>query len=203
MISDQGVSVGYMEQDPFLTGFENIGRFASTRLIASRCIRSNVRKVEVRPLHAREQPASAGERRRAALARLWASERMMCWTRPTNHLGYSAIRCLRRAEGDPCGICYHCLTIGLPTRIDPCERFGSIGGVVRRQTIGFAEFRRPGATQMGEEETMQRHQSFETRKIKSKGAVGLSGGYFSAGGKSANQGAACGLARDSALPEKR
>ncbi len=88
-----GASVGYMEQDPDLSGFATLGDFAADGLPAGEAYRIEMAAegLKFRP----DTPvaaASGGERRRAALARLIAQEpALMLLDEPTNHLDIEAI----------------------------------------------------------------------------------------------------------------
>ncbi len=93
-----GVSVGYMEQDPDLSGFATLGDFAMSTLDPSEAYR-----VEMAAEGLKFDPAtpvsgaSGGERRRAALAKLMAeAPELMLLDEPTNHLDIEAIAWLER-----------------------------------------------------------------------------------------------------------
>ena len=91
-----GVSVGYMEQDPDLSGFATLGDYAASALDEGEQYRVGMAAegLKFRP----ETPvfsASGGERRRAALARLMAeAPELMLLDEPTNHLDIEAIEWL-------------------------------------------------------------------------------------------------------------
>ncbi len=93
-----GVSVGYMEQDPDLSGFATLGDFAASTLDIAEAY-----KVEMAAEGLKFDPAtsvsgaSGGERRRAALAKLMAeAPELMLLDEPTNHLDIQAIGWLER-----------------------------------------------------------------------------------------------------------
>ena len=88
-----GVSVGYMEQDPDLSGYETLGEFALSGMDISEAWR-----VEMAAEGLKFNPdtpvatASGGERRRAALAKLLGeAPELMLLDEPTNHLDIEAI----------------------------------------------------------------------------------------------------------------
>jgi len=91
-----GVHVGYMEQDPDLSGWETLGDYAAASLPEGEDYRVAVAAegLKFNP----ETPvvsASGGERRRAALARLMAeAPGLMLLDEPTNHLDIEAIQWL-------------------------------------------------------------------------------------------------------------
>jgi ATP-binding cassette subfamily F protein uup len=88
-----GVTVGYMEQDPDLTGFATLGDYAASRLPEDETYRVMMAAEGLRfnpdtPV----ATASGGERRRAALAKLMAeAPELMLLDEPTNHLDIQAI----------------------------------------------------------------------------------------------------------------
>ena len=88
-----GTSVGYMEQEPDMSGFSTLGEFASSELDAGEMYRVEMAAEGLkfdpdRPV----DTASGGERRRAALAKLMAeAPDLMLLDEPTNHLDIEAI----------------------------------------------------------------------------------------------------------------
>ncbi|MEM5521839.1 ATP-binding cassette domain-containing protein [Sulfitobacter sp. AS59] len=174
VIVGPGVSVGYMEQDPDLTGFETLGDFASHGLDPSEMYKveragEGLKFDPARPV----STASGGERRRAALARLMASEpELMLLDEPTNHLDIEAIRWLE----DELKTTRAAFVIISHDRAFLRELTRATlwidRGVTRRQEFGFGGFE-AWRDQMWEEEDMQRHKL--NRKIKAEARWAVEG----------------------------
>jgi len=169
-----GVSVGYMEQDPDLTGFETLGDFAAHGLEPGELYR--VERAGEGLKFDPERPvatASGGERRRAALARLMALEpELMLLDEPTNHLDIEAIAWLenelKTTRAAYVIISHDRAFLNALTR----ATLWIDRGAVRRQEIGFQGFEAWRDT-IWEEEDMQRHKL--NRKIKAEARWAVEG----------------------------
>ena len=174
VIAGQGVSVGYMEQDPDLSGFATLGEFAAHGLDPGEMYKveragEGLKFDPDRPV----ETASGGERRRAALARLMASEpALMLLDEPTNHLDIEAVRWLE----DELKTTRAAFVIISHDRAFLRELTRATlwidRGKVRRQEIGFGGFE-AWRDQIWEEEDTQRHKL--NRKIKSEARWAVEG----------------------------
>ncbi|MGJ8546713.1 MAG: ABC-F family ATP-binding cassette domain-containing protein [Sulfitobacter sp.] len=174
VVAGPGFSVGYMEQDPDLAGFETLGEFASHGLGPA-----DMYKVERAGEGLKFDPnrpvatASGGERRRAALARLMAeAPDLMLLDEPTNHLDIEAIGWLeeelRTTRAAYVIISHDRAFLNALTR----ATLWIDRGQVRRQEIGFGGFEAWRDT-IWEEEDTQRHKL--NRKIKAEARWAVEG----------------------------
>jgi ATP-binding cassette subfamily F protein uup len=174
VIAGPGVSVGYMEQEPDLSGFATLGDFASHGLDEGEMYKveragAGLKFDPARPV----ETASGGERRRAALARLMAgAPDLMLLDEPTNHLDIEAIAWLEselKATRKGYIIISHdrAFLKALTRATLWIDR-----GMVKRQERGFGEFEawRDAAW---EEEDTQRHKL--NRKIKAEARWAVEG----------------------------
>jgi ATP-binding cassette subfamily F protein uup len=169
-----GVSVGYMEQDPDMTGFATLGDFASAALEPGEMykVERAGEGLKFDPARAVET-ASGGERRRAALARLMAeAPELMLLDEPTNHLDIEAIAWLEdelKATRAGCVLISHdrAFLRALTRATLWIDR-----GMVRRQEKGFEDFE-AWRDKVWDEEDLQRHKM--DRKIKAEARWAVEG----------------------------
>ncbi len=93
-----GISVGYMDQHPDMSGFATLGDFAASGLAPGEDYRVGMAAEGLKfDPETGVGAASGGERRRAALAKLMAeAPQLMLLDEPTNHLVIEAISWLER-----------------------------------------------------------------------------------------------------------
>ncbi|KUF11773.1 ABC-F family ATP-binding cassette domain-containing protein [Pseudoponticoccus marisrubri] len=174
VVMPTGMSVGYMQQDPDLSGFETLGEFAASELAASEMYR--VERASEGLKFDPDRPvatASGGERRRAALAKLMAEDpELMLLDEPTNHLDIEAIGWLedelKMARGAFVLISHDRRFLTELTR----ATLWIDRGAVRRQEQGFAGFE-AWRDKIWEEEDQQRHKL--DRKIKAEARWAVEG----------------------------
>lgn len=169
-----GVSVGYMEQDPEMTGFATLGDFASAALEPGELykVERAGEGLKFDPARAVET-ASGGERRRAALARLMAeAPELMLLDEPTNHLDIEAIAWLEdELKATRAGyvlISHDRAFLRALTR----ATLWIDRGLVRRQEKGFEDFE-SWRDKVWDEEDLQRHKM--DRKIKAEARWAVEG----------------------------
>ncbi|WP_417250728.1 ABC-F family ATP-binding cassette domain-containing protein [Celeribacter sp.] len=167
-------SVGYMEQDPDMSGFSTLGEFASSGLDPSESY-----KVDMVAEGLKFDPeglietASGGERRRAALAKLLAeAPELMLLDEPTNHLDIEAIAWLEN-ELKTTKTAYVIIShdrafLNALTR----ATLWVDRGMVRRQEQGFTEFE-AWRDKVWDEEDQERHKL--NRKIKAEARWAVEG----------------------------
>ncbi|MEM6479494.1 MAG: ABC-F family ATP-binding cassette domain-containing protein, partial [Pseudomonadota bacterium] len=137
-----GIAVGYMEQEPDLSAFTTLGDFALSALEPSEAYRVEMAGEGLKFDPARlVATASGGERRRAALAKLWAeAPDLMLLDEPTNHLDIEAIGWLeaqlKSTRSAYVMISHDRAFLTALTR----ATLWIDRGEVRRQERGFAEF---------------------------------------------------------------
>ena len=172
VIVGPGVSVGYMEQDPDLSGFSTLGDFASAGLEPGELykVERAGEGLKFDPARAVET-ASGGERRRAALAKLMAeAPELMLLDEPTNHLDIEAIGWLEEElKATRAGyvlISHDRAFLRNLTR----ATLWIDRGILRRQDKGFGEFE-AWRDAVWDEEDMQRHKLNRLIKSESRWAV--------------------------------
>ncbi|MEL0435835.1 ABC-F family ATP-binding cassette domain-containing protein [Phycobacter sp. K97] len=167
-----GKTVGYMEQDPQMTGFATLGDFAASALEPGEMYRveragEGLKFDPARPV----ETASGGERRRAALAKLMAeAPDLMLLDEPTNHLDIEAITWLedelKSTRAAFVLISHDRAFLRALTR----ATLWIDRGQVRRQEKGFEAFE-AWRDKIWEEEDQQRHKLNRLIKSESRWAV--------------------------------
>jgi ATP-binding cassette subfamily F protein uup len=169
-----GVTVGYMEQEPDLSGFATLGDFATSGLDPDHSFRVAVAAegLGFDP----ETPvatASGGERRRAALAKLMAeAPELMLLDEPTNHLDIAAIEWLEQELSDS-RAAYVIISHdrALLRRLTRATLWLD-RGVLRKRDQGFVSFE-DWREDVWAEEDLARHKL--DRKIKAEGKWAVEG----------------------------
>ncbi|MZR12927.1 ATP-binding cassette domain-containing protein [Maritimibacter sp. DP07] len=169
-----GVSVGYMEQHPDMSGFETLGAFAASGLEPGEEYR--VERVAEGLKFDPELPvatASGGERRRAALAKLLAEgPELMLLDEPTNHLDIQAIQWLEEElKSTRAGFVLISHDRAFLTALTRATLWID-RGQVRRQEEGFERFE-AWRDKVWEEEDIARHKL--DRKIKAEARWAVEG----------------------------
>ncbi|MGB3556398.1 MAG: ATP-binding cassette domain-containing protein [Jannaschia sp.] len=169
-----GTSVGYMEQEPDLSGFATLGDYAVSGLDVAEEWRVAAAAEGLKlPLDADPALASGGELRRAALAKLLAeAPEMMLLDEPTNHLDIEAIAWLeeelRTTRTAYVLISHDRAFLTALTR----ATFWIDRGAARRQEKGFEDFE-AWRDRVWEEEDQARHKL--DRKIKAEARWAVEG----------------------------
>ncbi|GIT90495.1 elongation factor 3 [Jannaschia pagri] len=169
-----GTSVGYMEQDPDLSGYATLGDYAVSGLDPSEVWRVEAVADGLKlPLDRAPDTASGGERRRAALAKLLAeAPELMLLDEPTNHLDIEAIAWLERELSETRAafvlISHDRAFLTALTR----ATLWVDRGAVRRQEKGFDAFE-AWRDKTWEEEDLARHKL--DRKIKAEARWAVEG----------------------------
>lgn len=173
-VAGPGVTVGYMDQDPDMSGFATLGAFAASALDESETYRVEMvaEGLKFDPDRSPET-ASGGERRRAALAKLLAeAPELMLLDEPTNHLDIQAILWLEdqlKASNTAFVTISHdrAFLRNLTRGIFWLDR-----GVLRRSDRGFAHFE-DWRDKIWDEEDLARHKL--DRKIKEEARWAVEG----------------------------
>ncbi|RXV61665.1 elongation factor 3 [Roseovarius sp. A46] len=169
-----GVSVGYMEQEPAMTGFATLGDFAASALAPGEEYRVEMAGEGLKFDPARPvETASGGERRRAALAKLMAeAPELMLLDEPTNHLDIEAIGWLEeQLKATRKGFVLISHDRAFLRELSRATLWID-RGMTRRQERGFAHFEE-WRDKVWEEEDQQRHKL--DRKIKAEARWAVEG----------------------------
>ncbi|KZY34316.1 elongation factor 3 [Roseovarius sp. HI0049] len=167
-----GMSVGYMEQHPDISGFATLGDFAASELDAGEEYRVEMvaEGLKFDP-GLSPQTASGGERRRAALAKLLAEgPDLMLLDEPTNHLDIQAIGWLEKQLKDTRKafvlISHDRTFLRELTR----ATLWVDRGITRRQERGFTDFE-AWRDKVWDEEDASRHKLDQKIKAEARWAV--------------------------------
>jgi ATP-binding cassette subfamily F protein uup len=167
-----GTRVGYMEQDPDLSGYATLGDYASASLPPGEDYRVIMAAEGLGFDPSRDTAtASGGERRRAALARLMAeAPELMLLDEPTNHLDIAAISWLeeqlRETSSGFVLISHDRAVLRNLTR----ATLWIDRGEVRRQDRGFEDFE-AWRDRVWDDEDIARHKLDQKIKVEAKWAV--------------------------------
>ncbi len=169
-----GTTVGYMEQEPDISGFATLGDYAISDLDISETwrVEAVAEGLKLR-LEASPDAASGGELRRAALAKLLAeAPELMLLDEPTNHLDIEAIAWLE-AELKSTRTAYVLISHDRAfLRALTRATLWIDRGASRRQEQGFEHFE-AWRDKVWEEEDAQRHKL--DRKIKAEARWAVEG----------------------------
>ena len=172
-----GKAVAYMAQDPDFSGFETLFDYATAGLDPADYYRVEIAMEGIRlDPSIRCEAASGGERRRAAIAQILASEAdLLLLDEPTNHLDIEAIAWL---EGHLAQTRKAFVLISHDRTFLRALTRTTLWvdrGIVRRQNRGFEGFEE-WRDKVFEEEDMQRHKLKRLIKAEARWAVeGISG----------------------------
>ncbi|WP_069299127.1 ABC-F family ATP-binding cassette domain-containing protein [Neptunicoccus sediminis] len=167
-----GVSVGYMDQHPDLSGYATLGDFAMSGLQQGEEYKVEM-AAEGLKLNLEQAPsaASGGERRRAALAKILAeAPDLMLLDEPTNHLDIEAIKWLEdhlRQTRDAFILISHDRAF---LRSLTRDTMWVDRGIVRQHPKGFEAFEE-WRDKTFEEEDQQRHKLNRLIKAEARWAV--------------------------------
>jgi ABC transport system ATP-binding/permease protein len=171
-MTPNGISVGYLPQDPDMSGFSTLGDYASAGLPEGEDWRVAAAGEGLGlKLDAPVATASGGERRRAALARLLAGQPdLMLLDEPTNHLDIAAILWLETYLKDTNAafiLISHdrAFLRGLTTGTLWLDR-----GQMRRHDKGFSDFE-AWRDKVWEDEDQARHKMDQKLKAEGRWAV--------------------------------
>ncbi|MBI1418303.1 MAG: ATP-binding cassette domain-containing protein [Limimaricola sp.] len=169
-----GTRVGYMEQDPTMTGFATLGDYAASGLAPGEDYRvAQVAEGLRFDPSASPATASGGERRRAALAKLMAeAPELMLLDEPTNHLDINAISWLEaELKATRAGFVLISHDRAFLRELTRATLWID-RGIVRRQETGFEGFE-AWRDKVWEEEDAARHKL--DRKIKAEARWAVEG----------------------------